>query len=156
MTDIRISSGEVAFETDFRIVLNDIESDEGLEGAVAISLFLDARAGAGDELPDGETDRRGYWGDEFIENGTIGSKLWLLDRAPLNDPTDRIAEQYILEALDWMVTERVVASVAAQVSHDDVVRHLLVTLTRPDGTDLKVKYRYGANWAERAEANGLS
>lgn len=149
MTDIRITSGESVYETDFRIVANDLETDEGLESAVAISLWCDARAGSGDTLPVGETDRRGFWADEFIENGKIGSKLWLLDRAPLTEANARLAEQYASEALAWMVTEKVVASVAVQVSYENNVRLMSIQLARPDGRSLDVRYRYGINWAER-------
>lgn len=156
MTEIRITSGASPLETEIRIVRNDIETDEGLESAVAISLFLDARATAGDELPEGETDRRGYWGDEFIENGSIGSKLWLLDRSPLTEPNLRLAEQFAREALAWMVTERVASAVDVQVSVVDGVRWIRVGITRPNGTDLRVRYRYGINWAERVESDGVS
>ena len=48
--------------------------DGGLETAVLMSLFLDRRANDDDELPDGESDPRGYWGDAFANldvNGEI-------------------------------------------------------------------------------------
>jgi len=155
MTDLRITRG-ADFGIDFEIAKNDLVTDEGLESAVAISLFCDARATAGDELPEGETDRRGWWADEFIEHGTLGSKLWLLDRKPPTEPNLRLAEQFAIDALDWMVTELVVSKVEAQVSFADGVRSILVRLTRPSGADVRVRYRYGINWAERAESDGVS
>lgn len=153
MTDWRITEGT---ELDLTVSSNDIETDDGLDQAVLISVFCDARAGAGDIIPNGETDRRGYWGDEFIETGSIGSKLWLLDREPNNAMTARRAEQFIEEALAWMVTEKVASSVSAQVTPDGNVRNLLVKIVRPDGSEAAVRYRYGKNWVEKQKRNGLS
>lgn len=154
MTDFRITRG-ADFGVDLRISRNDIETDEGLESAVAISLFCDARATAGDELPAGETDRRGYWADEFVGT-TVGSKLWLLDREPLTEPNLRLAEQYASEALAWMVSELVASSVSVQVSIVGGVRVVAVKIARPNAEDLRVRYRYGINWAERMESDGVS
>lgn len=77
-----------------------------LENAVTISLFTDARADEDDEIPDGSTDRRGHWGDMFLEGETsLGSKLWLLKRQKVTQDVIRKARDYCVEALQWLVDE---------------------------------------------------
>lgn len=55
-----------------------------LHTAVILRLFTDARAGKDDVLPYGQTDKRGWVGDEFMSNmdskrqsSPMGSKLWV-------------------------------------------------------------------------------
>ncbi|HBD37518.1 phage GP46 family protein [Cupriavidus sp. UBA2534] len=79
-----------------------------LETALLISLFTDRVAEPEDVIPDGSNDPRGWWGDEF---GTvkIGSRLWLLDRSKQTQETLQRAYDYIVEALQWMIDDGVVA-----------------------------------------------
>lgn len=154
MTDIRITGGPAPYIPEITILANDIETDDGLDSAVNISLFCDAQADPSDVLPDGETDRRGYWADEFEETpAKTGSKLWLLDRAGDSPSTRKQAEQYAKEALQWMIDQGVAKSVSAQVSSAGEVRFIDVTITRPEGA--AVKFRYGLNWKAKAAANGI-
>jgi hypothetical protein len=63
---------------------SDLQRDPGLGTALLLCLFLDARAQPGDEIPDGGSDRRGWWADTLEEGGQPwGSRLWLLDRAKI-------------------------------------------------------------------------
>ena len=95
--------------------------DGGLETAVLMSLFLDRRANPDDEIPDGEDDPRGYWGDAFAgdeDNSTIedrtGSRLWLLRRSKLTDDTVNRAREYALEALEHFKTDGVASAVRVE------------------------------------------
>jgi len=95
--------------------------DGGLETAVLMSLFLDRRANPDDELPDGEDDPRGYWGDAFgddEENPTvqdrIGSRLWLLRRSALTDETVTRAREYALEGLEHFKSDGVASAVRVE------------------------------------------
>lgn len=73
-----------------------------LTTAIAISLFTDASVND-DELPDGE-ENRGYWGDMHLPSGqSLGSKLWLLNRAKITTETINKARNYITEAVQWMI-----------------------------------------------------
>ena len=73
-----------------------------LTTAIAISLFTDASVND-DELPDGE-ENRGYWGDmDLVANESLGSKLWLLNRAKITTNTINKARDYITEAVQWMI-----------------------------------------------------
>lgn len=90
-------------------------TDDGFEAAVLISLFSDARASDDDELPTRDTDRRGYWADEFstIPDDITGSKLWLLSRSKMTQETLTLAGEYAEEALRWFVADGIAKSVTA-------------------------------------------
>lgn len=75
-----------------------------LQTAVMISLFTDRQAHTDDDIPDGSMDARGWWGDPHL-----GSRLWLLERAKATEATRRQAQDYIAEALQWLIDEGVVA-----------------------------------------------
>lgn len=123
----------------------DLSTDEGLQTAVIMSLFTDRRADD-EELPSGTTSKRGWWGDSLadVEGDMIGSKLWLIYREKeLNSVAVR-AEQYALEALQWLLDTKI----ASQV---DVTAELLgsgrlglgVKIHRPKKL---VEYRFNYNW----------
>ncbi len=124
MADIALAWDGDLGEADIVVENGDLEIDQGLKTAVIISLFSDRLAESGDEIPDGSTDRRGWWGDMPLESadestGTpdrIGSRLWLLDRALQTQDTLNRAERYANEALAWMVTDGVASSVTATAS----------------------------------------
>jgi phage gp46-like protein len=78
---------------------------DALRSAVLASWFCDARADSDDEVPDGRS-RRGWWADTQTGDN-FGSRLWLLHRAPVTDETVARVEQYLSEALDWMLTRNV-------------------------------------------------
>lgn len=75
-----------------------------LQTAVMVSLFTDRRATDDDVLPPGETDRRGWWGEQ-LDGQPIGSRLWLLRRAKRMPETLRLARDYIREALAWLIDD---------------------------------------------------
>lgn len=129
----------------------DLETDEGLETAVVISLFTDARAADGDVLPDGGSDRRGWWGDgvPVVDGDQVGSKLWLLSRAKQTPDVLARAQQYAREALAWLVEDQVASGVEviASVPRPGMLA-LEVTISRPKVSP--VTYRYAAAWAAQA------
>jgi phage gp46-like protein len=100
----------------------DIATDDSLRTAVILSLFLDRRARDDDRLPDGSTDRRGWWADTVapmteatlaIRDGAvsvrrpdqIGSRLWLLSRELQVEEVVRRAHDYAVEALTWLIED---------------------------------------------------
>ncbi|EIP2837907.1 phage GP46 family protein [Salmonella enterica] len=117
------------------LVLNgtDLLTDGSIETAVIISLFTDRRAQPSDPVPDGTTDRRGWWADSFRKR-PIGSRLWLLSREKtLASVVERTAA-YADEALAWLKPAGLVTSVtctAARVAHDRL--RLSVSLVMPGG-----------------------
>lgn len=78
---------------------------------IIVSLFTDARASDDDILPDGATDKRGWWGDSFSDK-KIGSRLWLLSREKQLSSVLKRAQEYAEESLAWMIKARLIKSVS--------------------------------------------
>jgi phage gp46-like protein len=86
-----------------------LASDDALQTAVVLSLFLDARARPDDGA---EGHRRGWVGDAFTPEDRVGSRLWLLKREKHTEETRRRAEDYANEALAWLVDAGLASSVS--------------------------------------------
>lgn len=101
------------FTFDIDIAKGDLVPEEGLETAILISLFSDARV-SDDEMPQGEFSKRGFWGDDLspIDGDRTGSRLWLLGRRKRNLETLRLSEDYVREALQWLLDDGVATSVS--------------------------------------------
>ena len=149
MSDIGLTWG--IYDADFTLTANDLETDEGLETAILISLFTDRRADTGDEIPDGTDDRRGWWGDGFpaIADDLIGSRLWLLSREKQLQSVLTRAEQYARESLQWLIEDRV--SDQVDVTAEVVRRGVLgiqVVVHRP--RKAIAEFRFDFNWQAQA------
>jgi phage gp46-like protein len=150
MADITLLSGTSV--PDVRIVEDDIAVDGGLETAVLISLFTDALAEV-DQLPDGETDRRGWWGDALADrpNERTGSLLWLYEReTPRADLLPKIQDACEL-ALKWLVDDGVAEAVKATATFQRASRPengqelvLTVEIKKPQGDP--VRYKFASVW----------
>lgn len=115
----------------------NLETDEGLESAVVVSLFSDARASAEDGL-DAGADRRGWWGEAYLDDPSIafGSKLWLIHRKGKAVPQLQIqAVKWAEDALKWLITAGVASSVKASTTklRPDVLL-LTIEIQRPRDT----------------------
>lgn len=86
----------------------DLQTGDDLITAVLISLFTDRIANEDDEIPDGTDDPRGWWADAG-ERYPIGSRLWLLSREKQTSDTAMRARDYIVESLQWLIDDGVVA-----------------------------------------------
>lgn len=150
MGDLKLVWSNTALAADIAIESNDLATDEGLETAVLLSLFLDRRADDGDVLPDGETDRRGWWADAFpVANGDrIGSRLWMLARARQPDAAATRAEEYAREALAWLVDDRIAERVEVNIEIINTTGlGVDVVIYRPRNPD-PVRYRFDGVWQE--------
>lgn len=146
MSDFRLVP-TVSLACDLAWSAGDYLPDDGLETAVRLSLYTDRRADSGDILPDGQTDRRGYWADAFAPGDAFGSRLWLLARAPRTQATLDRARTYASEALQWLVTDQIAAavSVTADWSGPGGALAITPTITRPGLAP--TSYRYSGLWA---------
>jgi phage gp46-like protein len=88
----------------------DLQSGGDLATAVLISLGTDRQAGPADIIPDGTSDPRGWVGDLGADK-PIGSKLWLRTRAKQTAQTLQLVHDDIVEALQWLIDDKVVASI---------------------------------------------
>ncbi|MBU9866823.1 phage GP46 family protein [Rahnella aceris] len=84
-----------------------------LPRAVIISLFSWRRANPDDDA----STPMGWWGDTYptADNDRIGSRLWLLEREKITNDTLNRADDYIKEALDWMLDDGVAAKITTEV-----------------------------------------
>ena len=116
MADFRLDVSGDRLSGDIKREGSRFAEDGGLETAVLMSLFLDRRANADDEIPDGGEDPRGWWGDAFatVEGDRIGSRLWLLRRSKLTDETLTRAREYAIEALEWLKEDGVANAVRVE------------------------------------------
>ena len=127
---------------DLSVCCNDLETTEGLESAVVISLFTDARVPDDYALPDGAY-RGGSWMDSFpdIDGDEMGSLLWLLTRAKQTTGNLQDAERYATKALQWMLDDGVAkqATIAASYPLDGVLG-LAIAVTDKRGRVLRFSY----------------
>lgn len=118
----------------------DLLTDNSIETAVVISLFTDRRAQPSDLIPDGTTDRRGWWADSFRRR-PIGSRLWLLNREKTVQAVVERTKAYADEALAWLKPAGLVKSVtcaAFRVGRDRL--QLSVSLVMPDGEHRRLAF----------------
>jgi len=111
--------------------------------AVLASLFCDALAAQGDEIPDGSTDRRGWWADQFSDRAgdAFGSKLWLLSRSKITSETISRVARYAEDALAWLVSDKIatkVAAVAVRAGQEAI--YLAVRLERAARPTLEMQF----------------
>ncbi|MGD9664378.1 MAG: phage GP46 family protein [Novosphingobium sp.] len=136
---------------DIATVGADLQNDEGLQTAVLISLFTDRRASTNEELPAGETNRRGWWGDvEPPASGDeIGSRLWLLYREKQLQSVVARAEEYAREALQWLIDDKVAQRVEVIVEGEKYQElDIQVSIYRPSGDAVQFRYNYA--WQSQA------
>ena len=107
-TDITITWDAANSRGDWSISPPDLTTGDDLQTAILVSLFTDRMAAADDVIPDGSNDPRGWWGDEG-ETTQVGCRLWLLQRAKQTTETLQRAYDYIAEALQWLIDDKVVA-----------------------------------------------
>lgn len=134
MPDLQLEVGEQG--CDLVLAGGDLAIDEGLESAVLVSLFTDRRAR---ELPQGETDPRGFWAEDTDDRW--GSLLWTLARGKLTPENVERARSYAREALAWLVEDGILERVEADVSAGASFLALEVRLVRGRAT------RWPAAWA---------
>jgi phage gp46-like protein len=147
MSDIRIvwsgSFGDWSYEN------GQLEQGDDLESAILVSLFTDRLATPDFRLTDGTTDRRGWWGDSFGDpgDGLIGSDLWQLERAKVTTKLVPQAKQMVADALDWLITDGVVASWIIDAAIQNGSRLAISIIgVKPDGSKT-APFRFSWAWA---------
>lgn len=145
MADRLIKFDGARMSGDLVLDAGSIVTTDGLESAVAISLFTDRRARPDDVLPDGPNgDRRGWWADP-----ELGSRLWLLGREKQTAIVVTRAQGYAEEALAWLVRDGYarIVKIEASVPRNGVLG-LYVEIHRTDGTVWRNTYDY--HWRPHA------
>lgn len=129
---------------DISVQDHDLEKDEGLETACFLLLFTDKRADDGDKLPGNQTDKRGWWADNYL-----GSKLWLLERETARKELIARAIQYAKESLQWFVDNGIVdvVDVTVELSKEKTAEIVLMPVLKKNGNS--ISYRYFYNWQKQ-------
>ncbi len=147
MTDLRTIFIGMGQGADLALETFALASDDGLETAVILSLFTDARARDDDTLPAGQTDRRGWWADAFptIAGDHFGSRLWLLRRSKQLQESLIVAREYAEEALAWLVEDGAASKVEVETFIPRFeIMGMIVRIYRPDGST--APYRFETLW----------
>ncbi|MCD7099126.1 phage GP46 family protein [Stenotrophomonas sp. MMGLT7] len=144
-------SADNVMRLDYQVAAPALAQDDGLLSSVLISLFTDRRADDDDTLPDGGSDRRGWWGDSFADDrgDQIGSRLWLLRREKASAEVLQRARQYATEALQWLVDDDVVKSVAVEAEWhrlDAGARTLALQVVLQHQAGNTIRYRFANFW----------
>lgn len=131
---------------DIAFVPGDVAADDGLETAILISLFSDARAS--DELIealDKDGDLRGYWGDFETEDQT-GSLIWTVKRAKQLQRVLAQVRSYAMNSLQWLIDDKVAESVVVNTSYPAIGWMLIEVFIYRPGSKNPVSYRYNYQW----------
>lgn len=153
MADIKTAFNTALNKGDYLLENGSLSQDNGLQTAVIQSLFTDRRARNDDILPDGEEDKRGWFGNAYLlETGQLGSRLWLLKREKLTKEIVNRAKEYIEECLQWIIDENIASSltVITEVSAPGVLG-FQVQIEKPNLQSIKFKYSYV--WKEESYKN---
>lgn len=150
MTDIK------AIQTDdgewtLGITGSDLTSEDGLDTAIAMSLFTDARA------PDNAfaipEKRRGWMGnlESPIEGRQLGGFLWLVDQSRLTQDTLNTSVNYARLALNWFIEDGIANSivVTGEIIPRSGIRLKVVFTAQTD----KVSTHYFDLWEQTGVAN---
>lgn len=135
---------------DIAFVPGDVAADSGLETAVLISLFSDARASP-DMLDaiDNDGDLRGFWGDITNPSDSTGSLLWTLKRQKQLTSTLAKARGFASAALQWIVDDKIATRVDVTTSYAYPASGFMIIaidIYRP-GSANPVQYQYNYEWA---------
>lgn len=150
MSDVRLTNranntGDLALVADSYGFV-DLETEDGLETAVYISLFSDARAGNDDILPNPDSNAGGWWGDA-LENFSLGSKLWLLARSKTSPEVTKKARFYCYEALKWLIEEGVAQTINITVTRSGLTALIYeIEIIKPTEKQ-NSKFKWSANWS---------
>lgn len=149
MTDIALALDLATGSADLVLAGGRLATDDGMRTAILLSLFTDARAPDGAELPEPGADRRGWWGDAFSTDavasasGAIGSTMWLLRRAKITPDTLQRARQAATSALAWLIADGVASAIDVAVEAQGDRLAIAISLNRPGGP---ARQRYDFTW----------
>lgn len=96
----------------------DFASAEGMETAIPVSYFTDARAPSV-QVPESK-DRRGWVGNILFADieRELGGLLWILDQARITGDTLNLAKAFTEGSLNWLIEDGLATNVTATVVQD--------------------------------------
>lgn len=150
--DILVQWDNINATGDWSLATGDLQTGQDLETACLVSLFSDRLATPDFRPTDGTTDRRGWWADPYNDQ-PLGSNLWQLDRAKKTRDTLGLARRYAQDALAWLVSDGVAASVLVDTrwlgnQTGSTMLGIGIAITKPDGT--LTRFVFGWAWSNLA------
>lgn len=146
MSDIGLFLEDNCF--DLALDGDDFKADNGLETAVAISLFSDRRV-SDEELPQLEQGKRGWWGDMFpeIDQDRIGSRIWTVLRDKATTEILNRVNELCREALEWMQEDGIAGEIEISSEYNESKQLITsIEISEPDETT----QRFSVLWDEQA------
>lgn len=148
--DIGLTWNNALLRADVSITNGDLTLDKGLDTAVTVSLFTDRQALPGDVIPDGGGPR-GWWGNAYLPF-QIGSRLWLLKRSVMTQAILNAAQDYAMEALQWMIDYGVAGSIAVVATATGLhSMNLAITITQKGSSRT-----YNKSWSSMVPTGALA
>jgi phage gp46-like protein len=96
------------------LVNGDFEVIDGMETAVLVSLYTDAR------LDESEVKtplmRSGWIGNIMTQGRQLGGKLWKFENSPVTTSYLANAKEATQRSFDWMINDKVARSITAAIS----------------------------------------
>lgn len=162
MTDLRLVYNAETMAFDLALDGTGLGVDDGLETAVIVSLFSDARVAAAELDPDErDGDRRGWCGDVVPRRAAgvprpgrrLGSRLWTRRHRKQTAATLALIRGDVEDALAWMVEDGIATTIEAAAEYPRPgVLALRATIVRADGS--RVTFSYERLWQAQAERPG--
>ena len=138
------STPETIGTADIRIDGTTLVEDDGIENAIAIALFTDARISDDEAAPGIDNTRGGFFGDA-VSGLPMGSLLWTLDAQPITPDTLLKAQEFCEIALQsQIVDEGVAESFEVTVTESGGVYYIEVIIYGPN--DTTKLYKFSKNW----------
>lgn len=155
--DVALFWGE--WGADIRAQAGDLLPENDLVTAVILSLFCDAPARDDDVIPDGTTNKRGWWADSVAplpgtglalreDSGparALGSRLWLLSRELQLPDVLRRAKDYAQEALQWLIDDGIASAVAVTPANPRqglLDLHIVISLVDGDTEQMTLTIKF--------------
>jgi phage gp46-like protein len=115
MQDIEFVKNETSKTYDIAIENGDLKAVDNFDTAINMSLLTNIRAGIDVIIPE---NRNGWLGntESIFPGRVIGSLLWILSQARLNQDNINKAVDYSTKALNWMIEDNVVSNITVNGS----------------------------------------
>ena len=154
MGDITLTWDAARGRADWSFSNGDLTTGNDLQSAVILSLFTDLELPEGQAVPDGSTDRRGWWANAY-ETRPYGSLLWTMFRTKIVNPatTALQAKQYASAALQWLLDDGVVATITIATGFiSPGVLGMVIGMTEPASSTPSKPFLYAFAWNFTSQA----
>lgn len=144
LTQLDFADVQEKFEENGEVL--DLQSDEGFQTAILISLFSD-RWSTPEEATKLKDYLGGWFGDD-LRGFRIGSKLWTLGREKSLQNVIPLLEQYTKEALAWFVEDGIANDIQVTAERSDP-RTFTIKVFVIGSSGQNTFFQYFYNWKQQ-------